>query len=283
MNELKIKGHSGCGLRIIEDTGCMFVEKSCNKSYTDRLHKQYLKQRNAVYMTQYTGFDVPHPVWTDESTILMPYIHAMSFIEYFERASKSDIDTLVTDLIKYICYEYQCSSVKSVSTKVFIDKVNSVNENTKNNPILSNYDISIVNDECKRALDYLYKLNSIDIPVGKCHGDLTFSNILFKSAGKHALIDFLDSFVETPLQDIVKIRQDTLYGWSLMMTTQQYNEAHIKTVLKYIDNKIMNEFTGKEMQYYNILQYINILRIVPYVKEHKVFERLIEILDSIKL
>lgn len=283
MNELKIKGHSGCGLRIIEDAGYLFVEKSCAPSYTDRLRKQYLKQRNAEYMTQYTGFDVPYPVWTDKSTMLMPYVHAMSFVEYFERASKSDIDTLVTDLIKYIRYECQCSSIESVDTKVFIDKVKSVNENAKNNSILSRHDIDIVNNACQRALDYLSIFSAIDIPVGKCHGDLTFSNILFKSAGKHALIDFLDSFVETPLQDIVKLRQDTLYGWSLMMTTQQYNEAHIKTVLKYIDNKIMNEFTAEEMQYYNILQYINILRIVPYVKEHKVFERLIEILDSITL
>lgn len=283
MNELKIKGHSGCGLRIIDDAGYLFVEKSCGPSYTDRLRKQYLKQRNAGCITQYTGFDVPYPVWTDKSTMLMPYVHAMSFVEYFERASKADIDSLVVDLIGYIRYEYQCSSIKSVDTKVFIDKVNSVNENAKNNSILSLHDIETVNKACQRALDYLDKLSTIDIPIGKCHGDLTFSNILFKTAGKHALIDFLDSFVETPLQDIVKLRQDTLYGWSLMMTKQQYNEAHIKTVLKYIDTKLLSEFFDEELTYYNILQYINILRIVPYVKDHKVFERLIEILDSITL
>ena len=107
--------------------------------------------------------------------------------------------------------------------------------------------------------------------------------MLFTDSGMY-LIDFLDSFVETPLQDIVKIRQDSKYGWSTMMTNQKYNIVHVKMVLNYIDNCISSYFEKYDFyKYYDMLQYINILRILPYVKEQKVYERICEILDSIKL
>ena len=52
----------------------------------------------------------------------------------------------------------------------------------------------------------------------------------------------------------------------------------------YIDNCISSYFEKYDFyKYYDMLQYINILRILPYVKEQKVYERICEILDSIKL
>ena len=125
--------------------------------------------------------------------------------------------------------------------------------------------------------------DNITIPIGVCHGDLTFSNILFTDSGM-CLIDFLDSFIETPLQDVVKLRQDTLYNWSTLMTRQSYNETHVKMILDYIDDSIYNHFKTYDFyKYYDMLQYINILRILPYVKEEHIYNRVCEILDSIKL
>ena len=121
------------------------------------------------------------------------------------------------------------------------------------------------------------------MPIGVCHGDLTLSNILFTDSGYH-FIDFLDSFIETPIQDVVKLRQDTKYAWSLMMYTGKYNDVHIKMIFEYIDNIIYKYIKKHDWyKYYSVLQYINILRIVPYVKEEKVYDRLIEILNSIEL
>ena len=283
MNELKIKGHSGCGLRVVEDTfGNLLVEKSCAESYTERLHAQCVKQANASYAD--TSFDVPAPSWVGGSKMLMPYVHAMSFVEYFERAGKTDIDNLIEALQEYIKAETSQSVLTDVDTKVFMEKVKSVNSNAQKNTVLSDNDKADVEKACAYVISYLMKQDkTIKIFVGTCHGDMTFSNILFKTSGKHALIDFLDSFVETPLQDLVKIRQDTKYGWSLLMTEQSYNEAHVKAVLKYIDERISKAFDDKFLQYYNMMQYINILRIIPYVKEHNVYERLIKILKEIEL
>ena len=62
-------------------------------------------------------------------------------------------------------------------------------------------------DASQRVFD---ALSDMLIPVGTCHGDLTFSNILF-NGNNYYLIDFLDSFIESPLLDIVKLRQDTAW------------------------------------------------------------------------
>ena len=56
--------------------------------------------------------------------------------------------------------------------------------------------------ECAKVFEQLPI--EIEIPMGKCHGDLTFSNILF-NGNNYYLIDFLDSFIESPLLDLVKI------------------------------------------------------------------------------
>lgn len=287
MNELKIHGHSGCGLKVVEDSdGKLLVEKSCAESYVPRLKAQFMKQHEAAIaaISSRVAFDTPYPSWTSSNTMLMPYVNAMSFVEFMERASKADIDNLIENLKALIDTEVKHSKMTAVPTKKIMDKVKSVYENAQKNPLLTPKDIETVEKACTYVISYLMKRGeSLDMYVGICHGDLTFSNILFKNSGRHALIDYLDSFIETPLQDLVKIRQDSAYYWSLMMTDQTYNEAHVKTVMKYIDDKISKSFGAVFMEHYDMLQFVNILRIVPYVKDHKVFERLVEILETINL
>lgn len=78
------------------------------------------------------------------------------------------------------------------------------------------------------------KGNCIYLPIGACHGDFTLSNVLVltplsgdglplspraqtKDTFRIALIDFLDSFVESPLADMAKLCQDLKYGWTLRL------------------------------------------------------------------
>ena len=119
-------------------------------------------------------------------------------------------------------------------------------------------------------------LSDILIPVGLCHGDLTFSNILF-NGNNYYLIDFLDSFVETPLQDIVKIRQDTAYRWSQLMYTKRYDAVRLHIVMEKIDREIDAYFSNKYQwyrEYYQVMQLMNILRILPYAHEQRVIDYL---------
>ena len=51
--------------------------------------------------------------------------------------------------------------------------------------------------------------------LGPCHGDLTFGNMLWDGEGFLWVFDFLDTFLEAPIMDLVKLRQDTLGRWTL--------------------------------------------------------------------
>lgn len=110
-----------------------------------------------------------------------------------------------------------------------------------------------------------------------------FSNVLF-NGNNYYLIDFLDSFVETPLQDIVKIRQDTCYRWSQLMYTKRYDVVRLRIVCNKIDREIDGYFSQKYAwyrQYYKPMQQMNILRILPYAHERKVVDYLVTILKGI--
>jgi hypothetical protein len=81
-------------------------------------------------------FNTPYPSWVEgNSVMLMPYIHSMSFIEFFERATKADIDNLIDSLESYIRYEINNSHLEDVKIQVFLDKVKSVYDNAMKNDI----------------------------------------------------------------------------------------------------------------------------------------------------
>ena len=104
-----------------------------------------------------------------------------------------------------------------------------------------------------------------------CHGDLTLSNILF-NGNNYYLIDFLDSFIETPLMDIVKLRQDTAYLWSPLMYTGTYDVTRLNIICNKIDRDLDKYFSQYEWyrRYYDMFQLLNFFRILQYAKEEKV-------------
>lgn len=279
MEQLKIKGHSGCSLNIIEGPSRLLVEKYCDTPYLPRLKQQQKKQSDMYNLMSHSavgGIKVPHSVWENDK-IVMDYIYSKDFVEYFECATVEDIRHLVCRLINYIDMECTYCEKKVVDKDVFIKKLDSVYATCIKNDMVDN-------DKAKNYVDAAKEMvssfNVIELPIGTCHGDLTFSNVLFSDS--IYLIDFLDSFVETPLQDIVKLRQDTRYHWSLLMTSHNYNTAHISTVFEYIDKELEKRYKNAYFyKYYDMLQCINILRILPYVKEYNVYDRVCVILDEL--
>lgn len=109
------------------------------------------------------------------------------------------------------------------------------------------------------------------LPLGVCHGDLTFSNILF-NGNNYYLIDFLDSFIESPLMDLVKIRQDSRYGWSLLMYGREYDAVRMNIISQKIDKEIDECYSRYDWyrQYYKPMQLMNFLRVLQYAKEERV-------------
>lgn len=285
--QIDIKGHSGCSIDITEENGQLFVRKSSkDKKYLDRLYLQGEKQANDKSADE-SGIEVPLIYKLEkndnEAFILMDYIYAKNFVDFFEHATPDDIDNFIDKFINYINSEFCKCKMQKVSRKIFIKKFESVYDNCQKNHLLNNaYVRERVNKMLGKARSaFLMLPEELELPVGICHGDLTFSNILFTS-NKMYFIDYLDSFIETPIQDIVKLRQDTCYGWSLLMYDKRYDPVRIKMIFKYIDSKINSyyeEHDGIYRLYYEKFQLMNILRILPYVKEERVRDFLMDKLE----
>ena len=279
---IEIKGHSGCNIEIIENEDNLYIKKSTyDEKYIDRLIEQATKQANDYeWVTKNIHVPKIHDVYKSKTSayMVMDYIYAKSFVDYFEYASIADIDNFINSFIEYIENELSRSNETNIDKNIFINKFNSVKNNCLKNTLLS--DNKFVTEILNRCEKIFNNIESFKIPIGICHGDLTFSNILFTNNGYY-FIDYLDSFIETPLQDIVKLRQDTTYFWStLMYNGNKYDSVRLHMIFEYIDNKINSYFSKYEFynNYYDILQIMNILRILPYVNKEQVRDFVINIL-----
>ena len=278
---IEVKGNSGCSINIVEHDNKLTVHKSTfDSNYVQRLVTQANKQKNAELTS---NIEVPkiHSVSISDSsaTIVMDYIHAKNFVDFIEQSPISAIDDFTKSIIAYIENEIKSSHEETIRSNVFTDKIDSIERNSKKNSFITNKTFDLL----KEASKVFKHLGNIKLPVGICHGDLTLSNILF-SSNKYYLIDFLDSFIETPMQDIVKLRQDTSLLWSLQMYDRSYDKIRLKTVLDYIDYAINDHFSTTCEYYknsYDYIQLINILRIVPYTKSPAVAEYLENTLTSL--
>jgi tRNA A-37 threonylcarbamoyl transferase component Bud32 len=284
--EFEIKGHSGCNI-IIEnatDGSGLYVVKSTNdKMYIQRLLNQAKKQ--ATFLEKrIMPVNVPRIfeiIETEhEVSVKMEFIYSLNFVDYFEKTDIAGIDAFIQIIIDLIDTEINYSSTKMIENEIIVAKYENVKETILHNIHLEN------NNQISHILakiDSIFKIkNVIELPVGLCHGDLTLSNILFNGQ-KLCLVDFLDSFIETPLMDIVKIRQDTYFAWSLLMYTKSCDIPRMKMILRYIDAKLNNHYL--QFAWYRNLylpfQLLNLLRVLQYAKVEKVIEFLSQAILSI--
>lgn len=290
MMEIEVKGHSGCQIDVIDENGSVFVYKSTvDPKYLKRLAVQAQKQRKASNV-EFQHIRVPKIYELQEnkdSTIVkMQYVYSKNFIEFFEQVGFEQVDYFIGALEYFIEYEINKSALQEVSSDIFKKKFSEIRSKVESNSyyLLSDGSLkSEIKSIIERCQEFFDELKNMYIPVGTCHGDLTFSNILF-NGNNYYLIDFLDSFIETPLQDIVKIRQDTAYRWSQLMYTKPYDAVRLRIICDKIDQEIDSYFVRKYQWYsdnYLTMQLMNILRILPYAHEEKVIDYLINILNDL--
>lgn len=285
MNEIEVKGHSGCQIDVVNENSNIYVYKSSfDPKYIDRLCLQAQKQKKASLL-EYQHIRIPQ-IFDIQRTktsvsIKMQYVYSKNFIEFFEQAGFEQIYYFIGALEYFIDNEIKQCSIKKVSSRVFQEKFADICCKVSNNSnYINNASIKQLMDKCKSVFD---SMKDIYIPLGTCHGDLTFSNILF-NWNNYYLIDFLDSFIETPFQDIVKIRQDTAYLWSQLMYIKPYDKVRLQIISKKIDTEIDQYFSERYSWYrqsYTIMQLMNILRILPYAHEERVIDHLQKIIKSL--
>ncbi len=272
--KLDIQGHSGCDIAIVHEDNELFIHKSTHDAgYVPRLVNQANKQI-AASRIEYQNIRVPKifdVAQSDTSAVIkMEYIYSRNFIEHFEQAGFEQIKYLIGAIKYFIDLEIANSKMQTVPSSILTDKMADVARKVEKNIHLKDDDEA--QELVRQSTVVMNGVGDMVMPVGMCHGDLTFSNILF-NGNNYYLIDFLDSFIESPLLDIVKIRQDTAYLWSTLMYHKPFDKVRLSIISEKIDTAIDEYFTGKYewyRKYYMPLQLMNFLRILQYGKEDKV-------------
>lgn len=191
--------------------------------------------------------------------IIMPYIQGLNGAGFTLYGTLEIANQLNRSLSSLIAREIKNSAETLVSTSVFELKIIDVLSKTN--------DIELA-EWVKRCLNYLRGMpKEMMYPIGECHGDLTLSNVILKNNGELILIDFLKTYLETPLQDIAKLKQELIYGWSI-----RYDENWLAIKGELIGKVIMPNLVRSIEKLYSlqseIIMIVTLARIAPYVKDN---------------
>ncbi len=187
----------------------------------------------------------------------MEYVDGFSGSEIVKNGSRKISLSLKEALSIIVSKNIENSNIEKVDAKVFIDKINAIQKSNTNNDF----------NQILIFLKNKFLANKIiELPVGPCHGDLTLSNIIVSPTGSLNLIDFLPSFIESPIWDIVKIYQDLKYGWSYRNLKGPRNAS----AKLFFESCIPNQLSiYKKVWKYEILllNALNLSRLIPYIKD----------------
>ena len=247
-NEL---GLSGCKLKLLSDS--TIRKYSSSESYNDRLLIQIDKQ-NFFSKNIFTNIDTPKIIQKYNDNLIyfdMEYIKSCSYYEYFSTISPAKIENIKNFIDEY--FQFLIYNSHQYKKEVASNKIRNKLLTLKN----SNYEFLI-----QFIVDYLDKID-INIRKSFCHGDLTVSNILFHPR-KIYLIDFLDSYIDTFIIDLIKLKQDLYYHWILKVNnisnlriTQSFN-----CIWDYIETRYKHYLNT---DIFHVLEILNFLRIEPYL------------------
>lgn len=242
---------SGCRLELTREGNLR--KYSSGSYYNSRLEAQAKKQDLFSKLT-FRNLYIPRIFAHGEEDGIfffeMEYVSGSCLREFIASADKKDLDFLLETLFFFI-------STASQQSKPF-DAKREVTLKIKELMVKSSH---------ADFLFFLLKLidhkSEFIVPKTMCHGDLTLSNIIFHK-NRLFLVDFLDSYIETFICDLAKIKQDMFYTWTPMIGG--YCDIRAKQALSYVWAGIEDRF-GREMNgiEFNIIDALNILRIEPYI------------------
>lgn len=267
---LKLTGRSGCEIGLVYHDGLPVVRKySKSIAYNERLIRQAEKQQRFLQGPAAQIFSSPRVMALGKGSheslawLEMEYVHAEKYSDFLERIGIPEIRSLAEAFRRYFSVMIDKAQKVNLPESVFLEKLQSLRTEIRPD---SGFNDHLLHD----VYTYLGNVPQGEILVGECHGDYTFSNMLFGDQ-QLFLIDFLDTFVESPVQDIVKFRQDTRYHWSLMVEGEVplYKRNKLVQVLTFLD-QVGQEVIDRNplvKTWYTYLQVFNLLRILPYLHE----------------
>jgi len=294
---MAMRGHSRCSIELL-DSGV--VRKSAGDAATSRrLKVQIAKQRAFLETMKLAGIRAPAILAEAASDAAhyhadMEFSAAADFISYFSDAGVDAIDKFAARLLSFIRACERKSPLERVGAKALQGKFWEVTAALRSRAAeMPSPDLSSPSPEGTPSPAFLLRCEayfaaacppSLVLPVGLCHGDLTFSNILI-SPHTHdiVLLDFLDPFIESPVQDLVKLRQDTCYRWSFQLYPHAFDGPRMAMVMDYLDRGFSAAFAERPYyrSYYRLFQFLNFYRILPYATDPDVAQFVINVVDGL--
>ena len=254
-------GLSGCKLSISYD-GRFVTKTAANNDYNVRLERQVEKQKKFKKML-IKGIECPDIIETGKGRdgldyFTMEYVIGKDYKDFLNCSSPEEILSFTNSIFTYIESTRLTESIYTVEefSTACIEKLESIK---KYIPDLLFFEF--LNNK-------ILCMTKTNIPISFCHGDLTLSNILFSNKNIFFL-DFLDSYIESWVVDLVKLKQDLFYFWSYLRDDNDPDMRPIQASIK-IWNSIEEkypEFVFSEE--FKILEALNFLRIYPYAREKK--------------
>ena len=280
--QLSIRGNSGCVVSVIETPRGAVVVKSAAGLQTDRLRLQIDKQRLARRTNRLPYVRVPEILGeiddADSYAATMEYVYFQSAPEFFNRSSIPDMGRVADHVVGFVTAELDGSTMTRVSVDPVVSKLESIESALSTTAWAEPYRPHLVRLRAQ-ALDF----STMDLPIGICHGDLTMSNIMIASdASAIALIDFLDSFIESPLIDLAKLRQDTRFQWSALMSETAVDRLRFRQVMGALDDRLQEPFAGLDWHanYLGFMTELTLLRIAPYATGPGVHDFILQSLST---
>ena len=272
---IKITGNSKYNVSILEYNDIFYVEKKNHpKENNIRFINQINKHLFFLNNRDYNMIKVPKINTITDNKYIIEYIKSYDIIDYFNTMNIYHINNFIKNVVSFIEELINQSFLQTVSEEIILNKIDDIKlklEKYSDNKIINN------------TFEFLYdniSLFETKIPINYCHGDLTLSNMLINYDHNLYLIDFLDDFINTPLTDIIKLRQDTKYHYILQLYNNSYDKIRIKILLEMMNNIINKQFYKYE-KFFKYLDLINFLRILQYSKTKKMDDYLIDTIKNI--
>lgn len=259
------------------------------KSSFSKAKFELIKTRNKLFLKK----KIPNPNFRDYQSILknnkminelkikslkIPYIKLKNFKQFYKTKSFSSIylegysgDLILLNIgfkeiefIKNFLFNYfNLLQKKIVWVKIdkfiFLKKLDDLKKKIKIKELEKcfNKKIFFMKKEIKEITYY---------PTGVCHGDLTLSNMILHKKNLF-LIDFLQTYNDGILQDLSKIYQEFVLGWS-SRNLSIHQKLRSKIISKkIIDKNFFKPFSNKILKHFHFEIMMTLFRIFPYVKK----------------
>lgn len=258
---MKKLGLSGDQIVINQDN----IIKICETNQ-ERFLKNINRQKSFKYLEIQSVPILEHTIVENKHHIKMPYLKCGDAISWLATTNIVCLNNLIEKFESYFTILIKDSQIAEFDYSSWHNKIQLLKKEIKDKELL---DIADRIDQIKFTQPFYY---------GNYHGDLTFSNMLISNMNADVtidVIDFLDSFIHSPIHDFVKIRQDTKHFWTLHLLRHEktIDKIRVATFLNFIDKSIdkciQNDIILQE--YYLPFQILNLLRIIPYNKDAETF------------